>query len=87
MVREHDERIYASYWAARWQREKEMTPLGDVLVGRSAAKAEPEREQTPDEMQRAFDMLVVMTGGTLGGGDKKKRRRGKRAGKAAGAAE
>jgi hypothetical protein len=63
-----------SYWAARWQREKDMTPLRDVLIGQRA-KEEPERPQTPDEMQAAFDRLVIMTGGTLGGGKKRRRRR------------
>lgn len=74
LVREHDGRAFAAFWTARWGREKDMTPLSEVMIG-DQSKAEPRMAQTPDQIQRGMNAWVIATGGTLGRGKRKRRRK------------
>lgn len=67
-------RLVAAFWAARWGREKTMTPLKDVLIG-GRGKDRRADATTPEAQIAAMDAWVIATGGELGGGKPKRRRR------------
>lgn len=56
----------AAFITAKLTREKKMTPLKDLLIS-DAKRRRKKRVQTVEDHKNAFDALVIMTGGNLGG--------------------